>query len=78
MTASTLPILDPAEASNHLLDARASLMDIRNSTLPGDSLNVPVVNAIEDIDVAMKLLAVLVARRVEQRRQDVEQLGETS
>ena len=72
------PILDPREASNNLLDARASLMDIRNSTLPGDSLNVPVVNAIESVDEAMKLIAVMVARRVEQRRLDVEQLGETS
>lgn len=78
MTASTLPILDPREASDHLLDARASLQDVRDSTLAGDKLNKPVTAAITAVDEAMKILAVLVTGRVEQRRRDAEQLGETS
>ena len=78
MSASTLPILDPREATDHLLDARASLQDVRDSTLDGDKLNKPVTAAITALDEPMKILAVWVTGRGEQRRLDLEQLGEAS
>lgn len=78
MIASTLPILDPRVASDHLLDARAALQDVRDSTLAGDGLNHLMTAAIANIDDAMKMIGALITRRVEQRRVDVEQLGEAS
>lgn len=48
-----VPITERAEAVNALLDSRASLAAVRDSTLPGTALYVAVERAIFHLDAAL-------------------------
>lgn len=72
---SAVPIIDPKVAVDHLLDARASLGDVRDSTLPGDAINTPVVDAIVCVNEALDGLSKLAADRAAQRARCVAELA---